>query len=81
MTEANRHIKMKLIHIGILREYKTPPDHRVAFLPEQLNNILIDFPHVRISVEASPDRCVSDEEYLEAGFTLTHDLSHCDIIF
>ncbi|MES2387029.1 MAG: NAD(P)-dependent oxidoreductase [Bacteroidota bacterium] len=72
---------MKTLKIGLLREYKVPPDFRVAFLPEQLNNLLPTHPDVTFVVERSPYRCVADSEYEEAGFTLVDDLSDCDILF
>ena len=78
---AHNYPMHKPLTIGILREYKQPPDHRVAFLPEQLNNILSDYPQIHFAVEESPVRCVPDTEYVEAGFPPQTDMESCDILF
>lgn len=67
--------------IGLLKERKSPPDHRVPFLPEQCNNLLADFPHLRIAIESSAHRAVADEEYQREGLTVTQDLSECEVVF
>lgn len=37
-------------------------------------------PHFDIIVESSPTRCFSDAEYMEAGITVSDDLSSCDVL-
>lgn len=69
------------MHIGIIRERKTPPDSRVPLTPEHCSRILAAHPTWRISVEPSPNRCYKDEEYQSAGISLTKDLSNCDVLF
>lgn len=72
---------MQALTIGILKETKTPPDFRVPFLPEQLNNIIAHYPHVQILVESSPTRAVKDDEYRAAGITVVDSLDDADILF
>ncbi len=66
--------------IGIIREGKVPPDRRVALLPEQCREIVSEYPEIEIFVQPSPIRCVPDEAYATKGFTLTEDLSDCDVL-
>ena len=67
------------IHIGIIREGKTPPDHRVPLTPDQGAQLQQIFP-VQIFVQPSAHRCYADEAYQSAGLTLQEDLSHCEIL-
>lgn len=66
--------------IGILRESKKPPDTRVPLTPGQCRYIIQNYPGIRISVQPSPFRCFSDEQYHEEGICLTNDLNDCDIL-
>lgn len=66
--------------IGLIKERKSPPDRRVAFLPEQCFKISQNYPIVFL-VEPSPSRCVPDEVYLGLGLKVSSDLSECDILF
>ncbi|MEO8583286.1 MAG: alanine dehydrogenase, partial [Flavitalea sp.] len=56
-----------MIRIGLLRETKIPADNRVAFTPGHCKHIQQQFPNVRVTVQASPDRCFNDREYRLAG--------------
>lgn len=67
--------------LGILREYKEPPDRRVAFSPAQCRTIVETYPGAKLIVEPSPHRIFSDDAYREAGITVSSDLSECDILF
>ena len=69
-----------MLKIGLIKEGKTPPDNRVAFTPEQCKWIQ-ENKEVRIIVQASPDRCYSDEEYREAGVEIKEDVSECTVLF
>lgn len=69
---------MERIKIGIIRETKTPPDHRVAIPPAIAVEIEKRFPGVEVVTQPSPNRCFPDEEYLTAGIRLQEDLSDCD---
>lgn len=68
-----------MIRIGLIKEGKTPPDTRVALTPEQCAEIQKKL-NISIIVEPSPDRCYSDEEYLNAGIQVSEDLSSCDVL-
>jgi saccharopine dehydrogenase (NAD+, L-lysine forming) len=69
---------MKCIKIGILRETKSPPDHRVAIPPALVAEVHSRFPGVEVVVQPSPNRCFTDDEYLDSGVKLQEDLSDCD---
>ncbi|NCT08890.1 MAG: alanine dehydrogenase [Flavobacteriia bacterium] len=66
--------------IGILKERKNPPDKRVVFSPEKLQELKRKFPSVSIKVESSDIRVFSDEAYKNAGFEVVDDLSDCAIL-
>lgn len=71
---------MKDIHIGLIREEKTPHDNRVAFTPLQCKWIMQHYPNITVTVQPSAERCFKDEEYREAGIRLSEDLQHCSIL-
>lgn len=66
--------------IGIIKEGKTPVDHRVPFTPTQAAQIQKEFGH-EVVVQPSNVRAIKDEEYVEAGLKLQEDLTDCDILF
>ena len=65
---------------GIIKERKNPPDRRVVFSPEKLQEFQQQFPTATIVVESSDIRVFSDDAYLNAGFEVTTDLSDCDVL-
>ncbi len=65
---------------GIIRERKQPADFRTPFSPESCKELINKFPEIKIIVESSPDRCFSDQEYINAGFEVLTDISHADIL-
>lgn len=71
---------MSIIHIGVIREGKTPPDFRVPLSPAQCQQLERQYPNVKVTVQTSPIRCFSDAQYVELGITVQEDLSHCDIL-
>jgi len=71
---------MKDIKVGILREGKVPPDKRVPLTPLQCKKVEAIYPHVKLIVQPSPVRSYKDQEYLDAGISMSEDLSACDII-
>ncbi len=71
---------MEKIKIGLIREGKVPPDHRVPLTPKQCKSIQAIYPNVEIVVQPSPIRAYKDEEYAAEGMKLSEDLSSCDII-
>ena len=66
--------------IGILKERKNPPDKRVVFSPEKLQELKKKFPSVSIKIESSDIRVFSDEAYKIAGFEVVNDVADCDIL-
>jgi saccharopine dehydrogenase (NAD+, L-lysine forming) len=70
---------MQKIKIGVLREEKNPPDHRVPLTPLICAELMRSFP-VEIVVQPSKLRCYSDEEYTAFGVPLKEDVSDCDVL-
>ena len=70
---------MTIKKIGIIREGKVPPDHRVALIPEQCAAVKKQM-DVEVVVQPSAIRRYTDAEYTAAGITLQEDLSDCDLI-
>ena len=66
--------------IGIIKEYKSPPDKRVVFSPKKCVETLQKFPQVEFFIEKSDIRCFSDSEYEEMGLKVVTDLSNCDVL-
>jgi saccharopine dehydrogenase (NAD+, L-lysine-forming) len=69
----------KSISIGLIREGKTPPDKRVPFTPQQVEEIQQRFSNVKVVVEPSEIRCFKESEYQECGIAIG-DASNCDIL-
>ncbi|CAM1368776.1 Alanine dehydrogenase/PNT, N-terminal domain [Tenacibaculum sediminilitoris] len=65
---------------GIIKERKNPPDRRVVFSPEKLQEFKQQFPQAEIVVESSDIRVFSDKAYTKAGFEVTNDISNCDVL-
>lgn len=65
--------------LGIIREYKVPPDSRVPLTPNQCAYIQENFP-INLAIEKSPNRCFPDSEYDSQNIPLVDDLSNCDIL-
>lgn len=68
-----------MLTIGIIREGKNPPDHRVVLSPAQCKYLIDTFP-VKIKVQPSKNRCFSDAEYEKEGIFLSSDVSNCDLL-
>ena len=66
--------------IGIIKEYKNPPDKRVVFSPEKCVEVVKKYPEVEFLIERSDIRCFSDDEYECIGLEIVDDLSECDIL-
>ncbi|MGC8749315.1 NAD(P)-dependent oxidoreductase [Hydrotalea sp.] len=69
-----------MIKIGLIKEGKVPSDSRVALIPAQCKWLMQHFKDINIVVEASNNRCFSDEEYKRAGIAVVNDISDCDIL-
>jgi len=68
-----------MLTIGIIREGKNPPDHRVVLSPAQCKYLIGTFP-LKIKVQPSNNRCFSDAEYEKEGISLSSDVSDCDLL-
>lgn len=66
--------------IGIIRERKSPPDFRVPLTPSQCESLVKKYPRLQIVVESYPERCFSNQEYVEHQIPVVNDLTDCDII-
>ncbi|PKV52379.1 alanine dehydrogenase [Aquimarina sp. MAR_2010_214] len=65
---------------GVIKERKNPPDRRVVFSPDGLKSVVTKFPQASFIVESSNVRVFDDSEYEKAGFTVSEDLSDCDVL-
>jgi len=65
---------------GVIKERKNPPDRRAVFSPKGLKTVLSKFPDASFTVESSDIRAFNDKAYSEAGFTVSDDLSDCDVL-
>jgi alanine dehydrogenase len=71
---------MQKIKLGIIKEGKVPPDHRVALTPKQCKSVQIIYPNVEVVVQSSPIRAFKDEAYSNEGIKVVDNLHDCDII-
>ena len=69
-----------MLKIGLIREGKQPPDHRVALTPFQCRWIMQRWPQIQIVVQHSPIRSYTDEEYQQAGIQVVEDMQDCDVL-
>ncbi len=81
----SRNFKLQKIYhfymtkFGIIKERKNPPDRRVVFSPNGLKKAKSKFPNASFAVENSDIRVFDDNAYENAGFTVTNDLTDCDV--
>ena len=66
--------------IGIIKEYKKPPDKRVVFSPKKCVEVVKKYPDIKFLIESSDIRCFSDDEYESYDLEVVDDLSQCDIL-
>jgi len=65
---------------GIIKERKNPPDRRVVFSPEKLQEFQKKYSKATIKIESSDIRVFSDKDYEKAGFEVVSDVSDCDVL-
>jgi len=65
---------------ALIKERKNPPDRRVVLSPAGCQKLMEDFPNAEIIVESSDIRVFKDAEYQDLGFTVTEDISDCDVL-
>lgn len=68
------------MRIGLIRERKDPPDRRVVLTPNACQKVLSAFPEASITVESSPIRVFTDEEYRDAGIPIGQEMEQCEIL-
>jgi saccharopine dehydrogenase (NAD+, L-lysine-forming) len=66
--------------IGILREEKIPEDNRAPLTPSQCRTLMEEHSNIWVSVQPSPTRCYTDDEYRYQGIAVREDLSDCDLL-
>jgi len=66
---------------GIIKERKNPPDRRVVFSPEKLQEFKEKFSDATLKVESSDIRVFTDKQYLAAGLEVTENMADCDVLF
>lgn len=71
---------MEKIIIGLIREGKVPPDHRVPLTPKQCKKVMMLYPNVEVVAQTSPIRAYKDEEYEAQGVMVVDSLENCDFI-
>ncbi len=69
-----------MLKFGLIREGKNPPDNRVALTPAQCKFINKTQKDLVVFVQSSPNRCYSDQEYIQAGIEVREDISDCDVL-
>ena len=69
-----------MIKFALIKERKTPPDRRVVFSPQMLKKLVSQYPEASFKVESSDIRIFSDQEYHDAGFEVSEDISDCDVL-
>lgn len=69
-----------MIKFALIKERKTPPDRRVVFSPQKLKEAVKKFPEANFKVESSDVRIFSDQEYRDAGFEVSNDVSDCEVL-
>lgn len=65
--------------IGIIKEGKAPSDSRVALTPKQCRWVM-ENKGFHVSVQSSPNRCFSDEEYIKEGILVTDSVADCNLL-
>ncbi|MGI9546551.1 MAG: NAD(P)-dependent oxidoreductase, partial [Flavobacteriaceae bacterium] len=68
------------MHFGIIRERKNPPDRRVVLSPPACQKVLESHAESQITVEPSPIRVFTDEEYVAAGIEVASKMEECDVL-
>ena len=65
---------------AIIKERKNPPDRRVVFSPSKLAEAQKQFPQANFKVESSNIRVFPDQDYQNAGFEVSENVSDCDVM-
>ena len=68
------------MHFGIIRERKNPPDRRVVLSPRACQKVLKTHADAQITMEPSPIRVFTDEEYVGAGIEVASKMEECNVL-
>lgn len=71
---------MASLRLGLIKERKEPPDHRVALTPYQCKTLLAHYSDIDIKVEPSEKRGFRDEEYRYFEVPVESDMSDRDVL-
>jgi saccharopine dehydrogenase (NAD+, L-lysine-forming) len=69
-----------MIHFGIIREGKVPPDERVPLTPEQIKQLQEEYKQIRFTVQRSAVRRIEDAEYEALGIEMSDEVSGADVL-
>ena len=78
--DTPRYTPEQPLYIGVIREGKVPPDARVPLTPDHCVELERRFPQVRVLVQPSAVRRITDEEYRAKGVMVEEDLARCQIL-
>lgn len=67
--------------VGIIREEKIPVDHRVPFTPNQVKELITQYPDHNFVVQKSEVRAFKDKEYADLDIEVVDSLEDCEVIF
>lgn len=79
-TTTTNHSASDVKIIGIVREIKNKWERRCALTPREVS-VLTKDGKIRVLVQPSPNRCYTDEDFIEAGAEIQEDLTPCQVIF
>lgn len=68
------------LKFGIIRERKNPPDRRVVLPPKACQKVLSAHTQAQLTVEPSPIRVFTDEEYQAVGIEVAPKMEECDVL-
>ncbi|MDP5043595.1 MAG: alanine dehydrogenase, partial [Leeuwenhoekiella sp.] len=71
---------MTHITFALLKEGKTPPDHRAVLSPTSMTDAQERYPKARFIVESSSVRVFPDVAYEKAEFEVLRDVSAADVM-
>ena len=70
----------KYFTISVIKEARVD-ENRTPLTPNQIRNLIVNFPNLSVLVQPSKNRCFKDEDYLNAGAKIEEEISNSDIIF
>ena len=60
--------------ISVIKEARDD-ENRTPLTPNQIRNLIVNFPNLSVLVQPSKNRCFKDEDYLNAGAKIEKDIS------